>query len=158
MSARRRVLIAVAIGTLVGVVVASVGPWQLAVLAGFDGWALAQLIWLGVFVLPLDAAQTKARARSEDDSKTSAFLAIITAAVISLVGVIVALVKAQHVAHAQKVLVKPGQKVKAGQAIALEGTTGDSTGPHLHFEIHHGLWNQVDPAPWLRAHGVKVGC
>jgi len=104
MSARRRVLIAVAIGTLVGVVVAFVGPWQLAVLAGFDAWALAQLIWLGVFVLPLDAALTKARARSEDDSKTSAFLAIITAALISLVGVIVALVKAQHVAHAQKVL------------------------------------------------------
>ena len=104
MSARRRVLIAVAIGTLVGVVVASVGPWQLAVLAGFDGWALAQLIWLGVFALPLDAAQTKARARSEDDSRTSAFLAVITAALISLGGVIVALVKAQHVAHAQKVL------------------------------------------------------
>ena len=82
----------------------SVGPWQLAVLAGFDAWALAQLIWLGVFALPLDAAKTKARARSEDDSKTSAFLAIITAALISLVGVIVALVKAQHVAHAQKVL------------------------------------------------------
>jgi len=104
MSARRRVLIAVAIGTLVGVVVAFVGPWQLAVLAGFDAWALAQLIWPGGFVLPLDAALTKARARSEDDSKTSAFLAIITAALISLVGVIVALVKAQHVAHAQKVL------------------------------------------------------
>jgi len=104
MSARRRVLIAVAIGTLVGVVVALVGPWQLAVLAGFDAWALAQLIWLGVFALPLDAAKTKARARSEDDSKTSAFLAIITAALISLVGVIVALVKAQHVAHAQEVL------------------------------------------------------
>ncbi len=104
MSARRRVLIAVALGTLVGVVVALVGPWQLAVLAGFDAWALAQLIWLGVFALPLDAAKTKSRARSEDDSKTSAFLAIITAALISLGGVIVALVKAQHVAHAQKVL------------------------------------------------------
>ena len=104
MTARRRVLIAVALGTLVGVVVAFVGPWQLAVLAGFDAWALAQLVWLAIFVLPLDAAQTKARARSEDDSRASASLAIITAAVISLGGVIVALVKAQQVGHAQEVL------------------------------------------------------
>ena len=101
---RARVLIAVALGTLVGVVVAFVGPWQLAVLAGFDAWALAQLVWLAIFVLPLDAAQTKARARSEDDSRASASLAIITAAVISLGGVIVALVKAQQVGHAQEVL------------------------------------------------------
>ena len=104
MTARRRVLIAVALGTLVGVVVAFVGPWQLAVLAGFDAWALAQLVWLAIFVLPLDAAQTKARARSEDDSRASASLAIVTAAVISLGGVIVALVKAQQVGHAQEVL------------------------------------------------------
>jgi murein DD-endopeptidase MepM/ murein hydrolase activator NlpD len=63
-----------------------------------------------------------------------------------------------HYAHASGVLVKPGQKVKPNQPIALEGNTGDSTGPHLHFEVHHGMWNQVDPAKWLRAHGVKMGC
>ncbi|HEX6873235.1 MAG TPA: peptidoglycan DD-metalloendopeptidase family protein, partial [Micromonosporaceae bacterium] len=55
-----------------------------------------------------------------------------------------------HYAHAQKVLVSAGQKVKPGQALALEGSTGDSTGPHLHFEIHKGMWNQIDPASWLR--------
>jgi murein DD-endopeptidase MepM/ murein hydrolase activator NlpD len=63
-----------------------------------------------------------------------------------------------HYAHASKALVSPGQKVKAGQAIALEGSTGDSTGPHLHFEIHRGMWNQVEPAKWLRDKGVKIGC
>jgi murein DD-endopeptidase MepM/ murein hydrolase activator NlpD len=63
-----------------------------------------------------------------------------------------------HYAHAEQALVTVGQHVVAGQPIALEGTTGDSTGPHLHFEIHEGLWHQVDPAPWLRAHGVSVGC
>jgi len=63
-----------------------------------------------------------------------------------------------HYAHASRLAVHPGQKVAAGQVIAYEGNTGDSTGPHLHFEVHKGMWNQIDPAPWLRAHGVKVGC
>jgi murein DD-endopeptidase MepM/ murein hydrolase activator NlpD len=63
-----------------------------------------------------------------------------------------------HYAHASQALVQVGQTVTAGQSIALEGSTGDATGPHLHFEIHQGLWNQIDPAPWLRARGVPVGC
>lgn len=38
-------------------------------------------------------------------------------------------------AHAQKVLVQPGQWVEEGNVIALVGSTGRSTGPHLHFEV-----------------------
>jgi murein DD-endopeptidase MepM/ murein hydrolase activator NlpD len=61
-----------------------------------------------------------------------------------------------HYAHQNKTVVHVGQKVKAGQLIGYEGSTGDSTGPHLHFEVHRGsLWNQIDPAPWLRAHKVN---
>ena len=55
--------------------------------------------------------------------------------------------------------VSVGQQGQApARSSAYEGSTGDSTGPHLHFEVHQGLWNQIDPAPWLRARGVDVGC
>jgi murein DD-endopeptidase MepM/ murein hydrolase activator NlpD len=63
-----------------------------------------------------------------------------------------------HYAHQSRTVVQAGQHVSAGDIIGYEGATGDATGPHLHFEVHHGLWNQIDPAPWLRARGVDLGC
>ncbi|MCU1605526.1 MAG: Murein DD-endopeptidase MepM and murein hydrolase activator NlpD, containing LysM domain [Modestobacter sp.] len=60
--------------------------------------------------------------------------------------------------HMEEVLVQEGQTVKAGDTIALLGNRGQSTGPHLHFEVHLGGMGgqKVDPLPWLREHGVAV--
>lgn len=57
-------------------------------------------------------------------------------------------------AHLDKISVKVGQKVNQGMEIGKMGNTGFSTGPHLHFEIHVGRWNQqktnaVDPLKLL---------
>lgn len=47
-------------------------------------------------------------------------------------------------AHCKKLYLKKGDKVKQGQEIAEVGTTGNSTGPHLHFEIRKGD-ERIDP-------------
>lgn len=47
-------------------------------------------------------------------------------------------------AHCSKLLVRPGQKVKRGDVIALVGNTGKSVGPHLHYEVHY-QGRPVDP-------------
>ncbi|WP_412539521.1 peptidoglycan DD-metalloendopeptidase family protein [Longispora sp. K20-0274] len=51
-------------------------------------------------------------------------------------------------AHQSVILVTPGELVRAGQPIGLSGSTGASTGPHVHFEVRRG-GSPVDPAPWL---------
>ena len=60
--------------------------------------------------------------------------------------------------HMQEILVEEGQTVRAGDTIALLGNRGQSTGPHLHFEVHVGGMDgeKVDPLPWLRERGVEV--
>ncbi|MEH1841021.1 MAG: peptidoglycan DD-metalloendopeptidase family protein [Nostoc sp.] len=52
-------------------------------------------------------------------------------------------------AHNSKILVQPGQQVHQGETIALMGTTGHSTGPHSHFEIHPGGKEAVNPIAFL---------
>lgn len=53
-------------------------------------------------------------------------------------------------AHDQKLLVKAGDVVKKGQIIALSGSTGRSSGPHVHFEVHKN-GRVVDPASYIHS-------
>ncbi|CAM5621087.1 M23 family metallopeptidase [Streptomyces griseomycini] len=61
-------------------------------------------------------------------------------------------------AHLSQVNVQAGQVVKTGQKIALSGNTGNSSGPHLHFEIRTtpNYGSAIDPAAFLRSKGVTV--
>lgn len=56
--------------------------------------------------------------------------------------------------HVDRFVVQMGQLVSAGQILALMGTRGESTGPHLHFEIAPPGRSQVDPWAWLAERGV----
>ncbi len=61
--------------------------------------------------------------------------------------------------HINQFFVTPGQVVEAGQQIAEVGNRGQSTGPHLHFEVHDGglYASRVNPTPWLDARGISLG-
>jgi murein DD-endopeptidase MepM/ murein hydrolase activator NlpD len=61
--------------------------------------------------------------------------------------------------HVNQHFVSVGQAVTAGQQIAEVGNRGQSTGPHLHFEVHtRGFYvDRVDPVPWLGFRGISLG-
>lgn len=58
-------------------------------------------------------------------------------------------------AHNSELTVKPGDRVTSGQTVAKVGSTGDSTGPHLHFEVKVD-GTKIDPRPWLKQRGVTL--
>jgi murein DD-endopeptidase MepM/ murein hydrolase activator NlpD len=64
--------------------------------------------------------------------------------------------------HVNRYFVNAGERVRAGEQIAEVGNRGQSTGPHLHFEVHPSgamYGGAVNPGPWMRARGVALnGC
>jgi murein DD-endopeptidase MepM/ murein hydrolase activator NlpD len=62
--------------------------------------------------------------------------------------------------HVNRYFVSAGERVSAGEQIAEVGNRGQSTGPHLHFEVHpHGVMygGSINPVPWLNARGIYLG-
>ncbi|MCZ9344488.1 M23 family metallopeptidase, partial [Streptomyces sp. TRM76130] len=61
-------------------------------------------------------------------------------------------------AHLAGVAVDQGERVAAGQWIGQSGSTGNSTGPHLHFEVRltPDTGSALDPVPWLARRGVPI--
>ncbi len=61
-------------------------------------------------------------------------------------------------AHLSALSVREGQRVTGGQRIGRSGSTGNSTGPHLHFEVRTGpgYGSDIDPLAYLRARGVSI--
>jgi murein DD-endopeptidase MepM/ murein hydrolase activator NlpD len=66
--------------------------------------------------------------------------------------------KYSQYAHLSKINVNVGAKVKTGQNIAKSGNTGNSSGPHLHFEIRTtpNYGSALNPMSFLRAAGVNL--
>lgn len=71
-------------------------------------------------------------------------------------------VKVQHAngtvtsySHMSEFTVSVGDQVSAGTQVGSIGVTGNTTGPHLHFEVLLNGSTQIDPEPWLRDHGVN---
>ncbi|MFF6998358.1 M23 family metallopeptidase [Streptomyces sp. NPDC008313] len=60
--------------------------------------------------------------------------------------------------HLSSIGVSVGQTVTPGQQIGLSGATGNTTGPHLHFEARTTAeyGSDIDPVAYLRSHGVRL--
>lgn len=61
-------------------------------------------------------------------------------------------------AHLDRMTVAEGDVLKGGTRIAESGNTGDSTGPHLHFEVRTGTdyGTDIDPVEYLAEHGIVL--
>lgn len=93
-SAGTRVALSCAIGIVLLVAVALIGPWQVAILAGWIAAMLVYVGWVWLSVGHLDPAATRSVATSEDSSRAAADLVLILANVVNLVGVALALLEA----------------------------------------------------------------
>src|SRR4051794_17649696 len=95
-----RVVLGAALGLVVGVVVATLAPWQAAVLVGWDTMAAVVVAWMVGVVWPKGSAETKEWATREDDSRAAADAMILLASLGSLAAVAFGLVKASQADHA----------------------------------------------------------
>lgn len=95
-SALERLLVVGGVGVVVGVGVAFIAPWQLAVLAGWDASAALFVAWVWIGVARFTPEATRRHATQEDTNRVSASVLLLSASVVSLVGTAFALTKANN--------------------------------------------------------------
>jgi uncharacterized membrane protein len=93
-SARSRVLAAAAAGAVAAGLAWAFGPWELALLIGWDAAALTYLSWMWSTIWPLDAVHTARQAVAEDPGRAAADVLLLTASVVSLLAVGLVIVRA----------------------------------------------------------------
>jgi uncharacterized membrane protein len=104
LSARTRALVAVGLGAIAGAAAAWFLPWEATILVSWDVTALITVLWVYLTASRFDAAETRAFASREDDSRLSAQFLLLTASLASLAGVGLDLHKASHEDDTAKVL------------------------------------------------------
>ncbi len=57
--------------------------------------------------------------------------------------------------HQSEFAVDPGQRLAPGDLVGYVGSTGNTTGPHLHLEVHPGGGDPIDPEAWLPEHHLN---
>ncbi|MEO8518949.1 MAG: M23 family metallopeptidase [Dermatophilaceae bacterium] len=58
--------------------------------------------------------------------------------------------------HMSHLSVNTGENVDPGEVVGQSGNTGESTGPHLHLEVHPDGGAAIDPVPWLSGHQLTL--
>jgi uncharacterized membrane protein len=100
-SGRTRVLAAAGVGAVAALVVAWFAPWQLTVLVG---WDVVAAVWSAVG--PFTPEQTEEFALREDDTRAGTHVMLLGAALVSLVGVVLAFLKANETGHPHELLLE----------------------------------------------------
>jgi len=101
-----RALVAAGVGAVTAFVVAWFVPWQLTVLVGWDAMALTLIVSVWAAVGRFTPAQTEEFALQEDDTRAGTQLLLLSAALVSLVGVVLAFLKANQGTHHNEVLLE----------------------------------------------------
>ena len=146
-SARRRVNLCASFGLVAGASSAFFLPWQLATLVGWVTLTSTLLAWMWIDIGPCDAADTQARSMMEDSSRVAAVVVMVTASVVSLVGVGFGLAKARHVGSRMEVALT----VVSVAAVMLSWCV-----VHTMFAVHYAHQYYIDPVGGIEFPGREA--
>lgn len=137
-SARFRVNTCGLVGVAVGAAASAWSPWQFSVLVGWCAMAAVLLAWVWLDVLPCDATHTRMRATLEDNSRGAALAVVSSASVLSLCGMALGLVKANHSHHAWKVALTVAAVATVVSAWAVVHTMFTLRYAHVYYSEPEG--------------------